>query len=122
MPMIDTTTIRRTPFLCPAWCRLRAVVVKNSVAAACSGDGVLDTSMITSTLFRASARPSPVTTSTPEEREMGTTWWSRSSSTRATCLPTRPVAPTTAILLDFCMMATFLGQFRWLALGGLSTR
>lgn len=70
--MIDTTTNRGTRARAPNSCRLLAAVVKNSVAAACSGDGPVLQSMIPSTPASASARPAPVTTSTPYERDIGT--------------------------------------------------
>src|SRR5436190_1866661 len=66
--MIDTTTIRRTPARSPAACRLRAEVVKNSVAARSSGEGPVATSTTTSTPASASSRPAPVITSTPRVR------------------------------------------------------
>src|SRR6266702_3721219 len=95
---MDTTTIRRTPARDPACCRFPAAVVKNSVAAACSGDGPVAVSMTLSTPSSAAARPSPVITSTPFERDMATTSCPPSLSTSTTCRPTRPVAPATAIL------------------------
>src|SRR5919198_2405379 len=94
--MIDTTTILRTPAGSPARCKLRAAVVKNSVAACCSGEGPVAVSTTHSTPSRASARPSPVITSTPLEREIRTTSWPRASSTSTTWRPTLPVAPATA--------------------------
>src|SRR5438067_2545318 len=69
--MIDTTTIRRTPARSPASCKLRAAVVKNAVAASCSGEGPLVVSTTHSTPASALARPSPVITSTPPERQFG---------------------------------------------------
>jgi hypothetical protein len=48
-------------------------VVKNSVAACCSGDGPVAVSITRSTPANASRRPSPVIRSTPLERENGTT-------------------------------------------------
>jgi hypothetical protein len=71
--MIETTTIRRTPARSPSSCRLRAAVVKNSVAASCSGEAPVATSITDSAPASASARPSPAMTSTPLEREIGTT-------------------------------------------------
>ena len=68
MPTIDTSTIRRTPARSPCSCRLRAAVVKNSMAACSSGVGGVVASMMHSTPSRASARPAPVMTSTPLER------------------------------------------------------
>ncbi|HXJ66560.1 MAG TPA: hypothetical protein VNN79_22600 [Actinomycetota bacterium] len=47
----------------------------------------------------AAASPSPVTTSIPVARDMGTTSWPRSVSTSTTWRPARPVAPATAILV-----------------------
>jgi hypothetical protein len=70
--MMDTTIIRRTPARSPAPCRFRAAAVKNPVAVSWSGEGPLATSMTHSTPARASARPSPVTTSTPLERDIAT--------------------------------------------------
>jgi hypothetical protein len=66
--MIETTTIRLTPARSPAALRLRAAVVKNSVAACSSGDGPVAASMTTSTPASAASRPSPVMMSTPRER------------------------------------------------------
>ena len=82
--MIDTTTIRSTPACWPASCRLRAAVVKNSVAACSSGEGPVAASTMASAPATASARPSPVMTSTPREREIAATSWpwaSRMSTT-----------------------------------------
>ena len=97
--MMDTTTSLRTPVFSPASCRFLVAVVKNSVAAPCSGDGPVATSMMTSAPSSAVARPSPVITSTPFERDIATTSCPRSLSTSTTCRPTRPVAPATAILV-----------------------
>jgi hypothetical protein len=80
-PMIDTTTICSTPARSPTCCRLRAEAVKKSVAAACSDEGWVAASMMHATPARASARPSPVTTSTPLERDIGTTSCPSASST-----------------------------------------
>src|SRR5262249_32772776 len=66
--------------------------------ARCSGDGPVAASMTASTPARAAARPSPVMTSTPSERDIGTTSYPRSVSTPAAWRPTLPVAPATAIL------------------------
>src|SRR5690348_13965291 len=96
--MIDTTTSLRTPALTPASCRFLVAVVKNSLAGPCSGDGPVVTSMTTSTPASAAARPSPVITSTPFERDIRTTSCPPPRSTSTTCRPTRPVAPATAIL------------------------
>jgi hypothetical protein len=71
--MIDTTTIRCTPARSPASCRLRAASVKNSVAAAWSGEDVVATSMMHSTPENACARPPSLTTSTPLEHDIATT-------------------------------------------------
>jgi hypothetical protein len=60
-------------------------------------------SMIVSTPARASSRPSPVITSTPLEREIGTTSYPRDSRMSTTGRPTRPVAPATAILVLRCI-------------------
>src|SRR5919198_3224936 len=95
--MIDTTTILRTRAFSPAWCKLRAAVVKKSVAACCSGDGPVAVSTMHSTPFSASARPSPLITSTPVDRDIATTSCRRAWSTSTTCRPTLPVAPATAI-------------------------
>src|SRR5918995_2428765 len=97
--MIDTRTSRRTPARRPASCRLRVEVVKNSVAACWSGEGPVATSMIVWTPGRAWSSPSPVVTSTPSERAIGTTSWPRDSRMSTTGRPTRPVAPATAIFV-----------------------
>ena len=73
--MIDTTTIRCTPARSPASWRFRAAVVKNSVAAAWSGEGPVAASTMTSAPATASASPSPVMTSTPRERDIAATSW-----------------------------------------------
>jgi hypothetical protein len=52
----------------------------------------------------AVARPFPVITSTPSERDIGTTSYPRSVSTATTCWPTLPVAPATAIFGCGCMV------------------
>jgi hypothetical protein len=85
---------------------LRDAAAKNCVAASCSGDGPLATSMTTSTPVSAAARPSPVTTSTPVARDIGTTSWPRALRISTTWEPTRPVAPATAIFISVCMMAS----------------
>jgi hypothetical protein len=46
--MIETITSRRAPAAAPASCRLRAAVVKNSVAAAFSGEAPVVASMMQS--------------------------------------------------------------------------
>jgi hypothetical protein len=63
---------------------LRAAVVKNSVAARSSGEGAVATPMTVSTPARAAARPSPVITSTPVERDIGTTSCPPATSTSTT--------------------------------------
>ena len=73
IPMIDTTIIRFTPACSPASCRLRAALVKNSVASCWSGEGPVAASMMHSTPGSAAASPSPVTMSTPVARDMATT-------------------------------------------------
>src|SRR6266480_1590628 len=87
--MIDTTTIRRTPARSPA---------------CCWGEGPVAVSMTHSTPSRAAARPSPVTTSTPLERDIATTSWPPALRMWATWRPTLPVAPATAILRCACML------------------
>jgi hypothetical protein len=82
--MIDTTTIRRTPARPPASWRLRAAVVKNSFAASSSAEGPVAVSMTHSTPSNVLARPSPVMTSTPFERDIGTTSYPRASRTSTT--------------------------------------
>ncbi len=71
--MIDTTTIRCTPARSPAACRFRAAVVKNAVASYSSPDGPVAVSTMQSTPTSAASSPSPVMTSTPSERAIGTT-------------------------------------------------
>lgn len=56
--------------------------------------------MTTSTPASAAVRPSPVSRSTPAEREISTTWWPRSLASATVDAPAVPVAPATAI----CMM------------------
>jgi hypothetical protein len=97
MPMIETTSIRRTPAASPASWRFRLAVVKNAVASASSGDGPVAASMMQSTPVRARSRPTAVMTSRPWFREIGTTPCPRSSRTSTTWRPSRPVAPATAI-------------------------
>src|SRR5918994_1834077 len=109
--MIDTRTSLRTPAHRPASCRLRVELVKNSVAACWSGDGPVATSMIVWTPVRAWSSPSPVITSTPCEREMGTTSYPRDSRMSTTGRPTRPVAPATAILVLRCISVSL----EWIA-------
>ena len=82
--MIETTTYRATPARSPACCRFLAAVVKNSVAARCSELGPAVTSMMASASLSASARPSPVMTSTPADREIGTTSCPAALSTSTT--------------------------------------
>src|SRR5215218_5492916 len=80
--------------------------MKNSVAGSCSDDGHEAASTTESTPARASLRPSPVTTSTPVDRDMVTTSWPAASSTSTVWRPTLPVAPATAIFLSSCMSAS----------------
>src|SRR4051812_29541408 len=111
MPMIETTTIRLTPAAAPARCRFRAEAVKNAVASSWSGEGPVAASMIVSAPASASSRPSPLTTSTPLERAIGTTSCPRCSRTSTRCDPSRPVAPVTAIfwfVCSVCMVFPFL--------------
>jgi hypothetical protein len=82
--MIEMVTMRFTPAHSPASWRLRADVVKNSVAASCSGEGPVAVSITTSTPSSASARPSPVMTSTPFDRDIGTAVCPRAVSTSTT--------------------------------------
>src|SRR5947207_3811224 len=106
--MIETTTIRCTPACAPSCCRLCVAAVKNSVAACCSGEAPLVASTTDSTPRNASASSSPVTTSTPAEREIATTSYPCSSSTSTRWRPTLPVAPATAILPCVSIAAPFL--------------
>src|SRR4051794_5810585 len=110
MPMIETTTIRFAPAAAPARCRFRAEAVKNAVASSWSGEGPVAASMMVSVPTSASSRPSPLTTSTPFERAIGTTSCPRCSRISTRCDPTRPVAPVTAIfwlLLSVCIVLPF---------------
>ena len=102
--MIETITSRFTLARSPASCRLRTAAVKNSLAASYSGDGWVVASTIASTPASASARPSPLITSTPCEREIETTSKPRASSAPTAWRPTRPVAPATATLLIASMV------------------
>src|SRR3954452_14811254 len=106
MPMIEATTIRFAPAAAPARCRLRAEAVKNAVASAWSGEGPVAVSTIVSTPVRAWLSPSPVTTSTPSERDIATTSWPRDSRISTSGRPTRPVAPATAIFAFCCISAS----------------
>src|ERR687888_1759471 len=108
--MIETTMIRRTLARDPSSCRFRVAAVKKSVAACCSGEAPLLASIRDSTPLNASARRFPVTTSTPAEREIGTTSCPCSSSTSTTWQPTRPVAPATAILPSAFTGLSFAGR------------
>jgi hypothetical protein len=86
------------------------VAMKNSVAACWSGEGPVAVSMIVSAPASASSRPSPLTTSTPVEREIGTTSCPRCSKLSTRGDPTRPVAPVTAIfwpLSSACIVPPF---------------
>ena len=56
-------------------------------------------------------QPSPVITSTPLERDIGTTSYPRDSRMSTMCRPTRPVAPATAILVLFCISVSL----EWIA-------
>jgi hypothetical protein len=98
MPRTDTSTIRCTPAFWPISCRLWAEAVKNSLAALgarrCRPLAVpLAASMTHSAPVIASPNPSPLTTSTPVDRDIATTPWPHASSTSTTRLPTLPVAP-----------------------------
>jgi hypothetical protein len=105
--MIETRTIRRTPARAPSSCMFRVAAVKKSVAACCSGEAPLVASTRESTSRNASARPSPVTTSIPAEREIATTSRPCSSSTSTTWRPTLPVTPATAIFPRVFISAPF---------------
>ena len=110
MPMIETTTIRFAPAAAPARWRFRAEAVKNAVASSWSGEGPVAVSMMVSTPASASSRPSPLTTSTPLERAIGTTSCPRCSRISTRGDPTRPVAPVTAIfwlLFSVCIVLPF---------------
>src|SRR6478672_3406228 len=112
MPMIETTTIRVTPAAAPARCTFRADAVKNAVACSSSGEGPVAASMMVSTPTSAASRPSPLTTSTPLERAIGTTSCPRCSRISTRCDPTRPVAPVTAIfwlLSSVCIVPPVAG-------------
>jgi hypothetical protein len=90
---------------------LRAEAVKNSLAAVGAGRCrpfavPLAASMTHSAPANASAKPSPVTTSTPVDRDIGTTSWPPAPSSSTTRRPTRPVAPATAIFMDAGMDAS----------------
>src|ERR671931_132561 len=108
--MIETTMIRRTPACAPSCCMFRVAAVKKSVAACSSGEAPLVASTRDTTPLKASLRPSPVTTSTPAEREIGTPSCPCSSSTSTTWRPTRPVAPATAILPSVFTGLSFAGR------------
>jgi hypothetical protein len=68
-----------------------------------AGEGPVAASMTHSTPDRAPARPTPVITSTPLERDIATMSCPPALSTSTTWLPTLPVAPTTAIFLRACI-------------------
>src|SRR5918992_4769811 len=106
--MIDTTTMRWTPARSPSSWRLRDAAMKKSVAGFCSFDGHEAASTMQSTPASASLRPSPVTTSTPVDRDIGTTSWPAASSTSTVGRPTLPVAPATAIFFRACMSVSFV--------------
>src|SRR4051794_29687591 len=110
MPMIETTTIPVAPAFAPARWRFRAEAVKNSVAASWSGVGHVAVSMMVSAPASAPSRPSPLTTSIPFERAIGTTPCPRCSRISTRGDPTRPVAPVTAILwilFSVCIVRPF---------------
>src|SRR5262249_8961268 len=66
----------------------------------------------------ACARPSPVTTSTPLERDIDTTSCPWALSTATTWRPTLPVAPATAILLPACMRTLLVLNIQsWIVTG-----
>jgi hypothetical protein len=71
--------------------------VKKSSTGSSSNDGEFVTSIRTSAPARASARPAPVSTSAPVERDAATTWWPAFWSSSTTFAPTCPVAPMTVI-------------------------
>ena len=90
--------------------RIVAEAVKNAVACSWSGERPVAASMMVSTPASAASRPSPVTTSTPLERAIGTTSCPRRARISTRWDPTRPVAPVTAIrwlLGSVCMVLPF---------------
>ena len=70
---------------------------KNDSASVGSAATVFVTSTTASTPSSAASRPSPVLRSTPVERDTGTTTWPPCCKALTVGVPTRPVAPTTAI-------------------------
>src|SRR5262249_47083817 len=74
-------------------------VWKNFITAASSKDGEFKTSTTTDAPFRVSARPSPVTASTPERRDAATTSWPSPASIVTSPAPMSPLPPTTTIFI-----------------------
>ena len=89
----------RTPAAASAASRLRVTAPKNARDAASDIVCVEDTSITTSTPASASARPTPVTRSTPVDRVSTTGSWPVSRTTSTTWRPTVPVPPATAIFM-----------------------
>src|SRR6185369_6033879 len=79
--------------------RLCVEVLKNFITAASSKEGEFVTSTTTEAPFKASARPSPVTTSTPERRDAATTSWPSPVSIVTSLDPMSPLPPTTTIFI-----------------------
>jgi hypothetical protein len=88
---------------------LRVEVWKNSITAASSNEGELETSMTTSAPSSASARPSPVIVLRPVLRSAATAscpcWLSFSTSLE----PTRPCPPMTTIFMA-CLSVRFVSR------------
>src|SRR5262245_9413206 len=69
------------------------------MTAVSSKDGEFETSTTTAAPLRASARPSPVTASTPKRRDAATTSWPPRVSSATSLYPISPVPPTTTIFI-----------------------
>src|SRR6185503_11481286 len=73
--------------------------LKNFMTAASSKEGEFETSTTTAAPLRASARPSPVTASTPVRRDAATTSWPSRVSIVTSLDPMSPPPPTTTIFI-----------------------
>jgi len=98
---MDKATWCRTPASASAASRWLVTVLKNWTALDGLRDVVFDTSITASAPFSASARPVPVTRSTPADRLITTVSCPAARAASTTYRPTTPVPPATAIRILF---------------------
>jgi hypothetical protein len=92
--------------------RLWVAVLKNFITAASSKEGEFETSTTTAAPLRASARPSPVITLTPERRDAATTSLPSRVSIETSSEPISPLPPTTTIFIPHLHVRSQLLRIR----------